>query len=233
MPRDNRLVRSCTIILAASVITVLSFDGRVFAQPARPQSIVGVWTLNADKTDTDPAPPEGGEPEGRGRGGRGGPGGGPGGPGGQGGPGGGGFGGGFGGGRGGGGAGRGGRGNPEDMQRRRDALRDIMEAPARMTITRTESMVIITTGDGRTTRLATDGSKVKDESTGFERKTRWDGEKLVSEISGAGRGKIVETYSVAPESNQLVIALQLDGGNGRQGGQAGGPRRRVYDPQQP
>ncbi len=45
-----------------------------------------------------------------------------------------------------------------------DAMRDLLEAPERMTITRTESMVIITTGDGRTTRLATDNSKVKDES---------------------------------------------------------------------
>ena len=221
-------MRSRTILLAASVITVLSVDGRVLAQPARPSSIVGVWTLNAD---TPPAPPEGGDPEGRGPGGRGGPGGG---PGGQGGPGGGGFGGGFSGGGRGGGGGAGGRGNPEAMQRRRDALRDILEAPARMTIMRTESMVIITTGDGRTTRLATDGSKVKDQSTGIERKTRWDGNRLLSEISGAGRGKLTETYSLDPESHQLVVLLQTGDGNSRQsGGPTPGARRRVYDSQQP
>lgn len=227
-------MRSRTILLAASVITVLAVDGRVLAQPARPTAIVGVWTLNTDKTDTAPEPPEGGDPEGRGRGGRGGPGGGSGG--GQGGPGGGGFGGGFGGGGGGGGGrGAGGRGNPEAMQRRRDALRDIFEAPARMTVTRTESMVIITTGDGRTTRLATDGSKVKDQSTGIERKTKWDGNRLLSEISGAGREKITETYSLDPESHQLVVLLQMGDGNSRQssGGPVPGSRRRVYDPQQP
>ena len=213
------------LILAVAGVSLLLVDGRALAQPSRPPSIVGVWTLNADKTDTAPAPPEAGDPEGRGRGGRGG----------QGGPGGGGFGGGFGGGGRGGGGGAGGRGNPEAMQRRRAAMRDILEAPARMTITRTQSMVIITTGDGRTTRLATDGSKVKDQSTGIERKTKWDANRLISEISGAGRGKITETYSLDPESHQLVVLLQMGDGNSREsgGGPTPGARRRVYDPQHP
>ena len=219
------------------------------AQPAAPRSIVGAWTLNTELSDHPPAPPDGAGPEGRGRGGRGN--GGPGGPGG--GPGGGGFGrGGGGGGRGGSGGGRGGRGNPEDMRRRMDAMRDLLEAPARMTIVRTDSMVIITAGDGRTTRLATDNSKVKDDSTGIERRTRWEGEKLVSEISGAIGGKMTETFEVAPETGRLVVTLQPEGrqrraGNddrpdrraddsgtgGPVGSGSGGPRTRVYDPQQP
>ena len=101
-----------------------------------------------------------------------------------------------------------------------------MEAPERMTITRTESMVIITAQDGRTTRLATDNSKVKDESTGIQHRARWDGNRLVNEISGAGRGKITETYAVEPESHRLVVAIQMDNGKDAEGG----PRRRVYDP---
>ena len=52
------------------------------------------------------------------------------------------------------------------------AIREILEAPDRLTITRADSMVIFTTGDGRTTRLSTDGKAVKDESTKIERKTR-------------------------------------------------------------
>ena len=120
-----------------------------------------------------------------------------------------------------------------------EAMRDLLEAPARMTIVRTEAMVIITTGDGRTTRLATDNSKVKDESTGIERRTRWEGEKLVSEISGAMGGKMTESFAVDPESRRLVVTLQMDGGNRRGGDDrnqerdvppAGGTRRRVYDP---
>ena len=115
------------------------------------------------------------------------------------------------------------------MQRRRDALRDIMSAPDHMTITRTESMVIITTGDGRTTRLATDGSKVKDESNGIERKTRWDNNQLVTEISGLQGGKITETYAVDPESHRLTVTV--DAAGARDGVLP--PRRRVYDPQEP
>jgi hypothetical protein len=65
--------------------------------------------------------------------------------------------------------------------------------------------------DGRTTRLSTDGKKVKDDSTGIERKTKWDGGKLVSEVNGLGSGKITETYSVDAELKQLRVALAVDG----------------------
>ena len=122
-----------------------------------------------------------------------------------------------------------------------EAMRDLLEAPARMTIVRTEAMVIITTGDGRTTRLATDNSKVKDESTGIERRTRWEGDMLVSDISGAVGGKMTETFALNPVSHRLVVTLQMEGGNRRGGDDrdpdadpgapgGGGPRRRVYDP---
>ena len=68
----------------------------------------------------------------------------------------------------------------------RDAMRDVTEPSERLTIVQTDSMVLITGADGRTTRLSADGKKIKDENTGVERKTKWDGGKLVSEISGLG-----------------------------------------------
>ena len=80
-----------------------------------------------------------------------------------------------------------------------------------MTIVQTESMIVITARDGRTTRLSPDGKKIKDESTGIERKTKWDGGRLVSEVSGLGRGKITETYSVDGEPKQLRVKLDVDG----------------------
>lgn len=178
-------------------------------------SIVGIWTLNKDASD---APPErtnggdrarGGDAAGRGHGSGGGfgRGGGRGGPGGRG--------------------GRGGR-DPEDMRRRMQAMRDIMDAPERLTIAQTESLVIITTGDGRTTRLSPDGKKIKDESTGLERKTRRDNGHLVSEITG-GPSKIVETYAVDPERHQLTVTLQID--NSRMPN--GGVIHHVYDAERP
>ena len=84
------------------------------------------------------------------------------------------------------------------MQRRLEAMRAIMEAPDRMTITRTESMVIITAqrrphhaaltgqleGQGRVHRL-----RAQDP---LGRRPSGD------EITGAGRGKVIETYAIDP-----------------------------------
>jgi len=169
-------------------------------------SIVGAWTLNKAASDLGQEPganTDGKDGDGSGqRGGgrrRGGGGGG------------GGFGGGFGRGGGGGFGNQATPQNQEAMQKMRDALRDEMQAPDRMTVVSTETTIIITTPDGRTTRLSTDGKKVKDESTGIERKTKWDAGKLVSEINGLGRGKITETYSVDAELKQLRVRLDVDG----------------------
>ena len=175
-------------------------------------SIVGAWTLNKDLSQLAPERQQGDDQRGRGRsGGR------------------------RGGGRGGGGFGRGGsgggfsgggRGASSDEQRRRtEAVRAIMEAPERLTITRTESLVIVTTGDGRTTRLSLDGKKVKDDSTGIERKSRWDGNKLVSDITGAGPGKITETYLIDQEHGRLNVTVETD--NSRAPNRA--VIRRAYD----
>jgi len=178
----------------------------LFRSPPTPESIAGVWTLNKDLSD---ARPERGEQGGadRGSGRRGGYGG-------RGGGGRGGFG---GGGR---GMGRGGAAgepaNPETTARMRDAMRDVMDPSDRLTIVQTESMVLITGADGRTTRLSPDGKKIKDENTGVERKTKWDAGKLVSEISGLARGKMTQTFAVDPQTHQLRVAVQLEGRQSRE-----------------
>ena len=172
--------------------------------PKTNDAIVGAWTLNKGASELGAADGSArgrdGEDGRRGDGGgrrRGG---------------GGGFGGGFG--RGGGGGFGGQQQTPEQRdaaQRMRDALRAEMQAPDHIVIVSSETTIIMTTPDGHTTRLATDGSKVKDESTGIERKTKWDGGRLVSEVSGLGRGKITETYSVDGEPKQLRVKLDIDG----------------------
>jgi hypothetical protein len=165
--------------------------------------MVGAWTLNKELSDNpqDAASGarEGGGDHGGNRGGgrrRGG---------------GGGFGGGFGGGGHGGGGGQGSpAADPEETARRRSAMLDILSPPDRLTIVQTDSMVIITGPDGRTTRLSPDGKKIKDDSTKIDRRTKWDGTKLVSEIGGLPIGKITETWSVDPERRQLHISLKND-----------------------
>jgi len=176
------------------------------AQTADKPSIAGGWTLNADQSDRQSdrdgdrsagRRDDGGGGYGRRGGGRGGFGGG-----------------GFGGGRG--GYGRGTPENAEEMARRRDAMRDIINPPNHLVVTQTDSMVVMTGPDGRTTRLSPDGKKVKDENTGIERRTKWDAGKLVSEISGAGGMKLTETYALVPETHQLRISVQIEGGRGGQ-----------------
>jgi hypothetical protein len=95
-------------------------------------------------------------------------------------------------------------------------MRDVMNPSDRLTIVQTESMVLITGADGRTTRLSPDGKKIKDDNTGIERKTKWDSGKLVSEIGGLGPGKMTQTFAVDPESHQLRVSVQMDGGRSRQ-----------------
>jgi len=186
-------------------------------QAAEKPSLAGVWTLNKDLSDSGARDrgDDSGTDRGARRGGYGGGGGR-----------------GFGGGRYGGGMGRGGGGmrgagmNPEETQRMRDAMRDLTNPSDRLTITQTDSMIVVTGADGRTTRLSPDGKKIKDENTGIERKTKWDSGKLVSEISGLGPGKTVQTFALDPEHHQLKITVQMEGR-----GRSGQPRTitHVYD----
>jgi hypothetical protein len=183
--------------LAAALAIGSGVWSGVHAQGA-PSPIVGSWTLVKDLSDVpdERVPGRGAaRPDGGRQGGGFGRGGGRGG-----------FGGGF---PGGGLGGRGGAVERDDMVRRQEALRDIIGAPERLTIVQTESMIIVTTGDGRTTRLAPDGSKVEDESTKVERRTRWDGDKLVSEITGAA-GKITEIYSADTRHHELLVIVRVE-----------------------
>jgi len=192
---------SVTTVMAAALAMTLHAD-----TPKPNDAIVGAWTLNKSASDLGAAGGDNGS-QGAGDNGRQGGGGG-----GRRRGGGGGFGGGFG--RGGGG-GFGGQQQTteqrEAAQRMRDAMRQELQAPDHMTIVSSDTTIIITTPDGHTTRLATDGSKVKDDSTGVERKTKWDKGNLVSEVSGLGRGKITETYAVDSEAKQLKVKLEIDG----------------------
>ena len=217
--------RPAIVSLFVVLLAVLTFvTGRVDAAQAQPQArgpasasaspnaLVGGWILNVGLSDENPTLPGRGGGEGRGRSGSGGFGGrSPGAGGGRGGRGGG-----YGGGppRGGGGDQRG--GDPEERMRQINAVRDLLEAPDRLTITTTDTMVIITAGDGRTSRLLLDGSPVKDETTHVERKTRWTGGKLVTDITGLVRGKVTETYALDPDTHRLLVTLQLENAPGQE-----------------
>ena len=211
------MVRAVVTILMflASFVAGLWLATTLARAEGAPLAIVGAWALNKELSDVPAAGDQHSDGGGRGEHGRGehGHGGSRGGYG--------------GGGRSSGGGDRaGGRG--EDMARRRDAIHEITTAPERLTITATESMVIVTDGDGRTTRLSLDAKKIKDQSTGIERKTKWDGAKLTTEISGAGPGTIIQIFQVDPEHHQLMVTVQPPAKDG-----SPMPHRVVYDPAAP
>jgi len=156
-------------------------------------TIVGVWALNRNLSDVPDERFEGGanasgRPQGgaSGRGGRG-----------HGGYGGGGF------------PGGGGHANTGETTRHQEALREFIDAPARLTIVETDNTIILTKGDGRTTHLTPDGKKNKDASTGLERQTEWENGKLVSKISGS-LGKITERYSVDTDHHELMVITRIE-----------------------
>ena len=199
------------ILAAAVAVMPLSTAAQEKAPASGPASLAGGWTRNADLSDAAPGRGQQGDDSGQGRGNSSGGGGG-----------GGrrrGGGGGGGGGRGG-GMGRGGGGgaamNPDDVARMRDAMRDITNPSDHLVITQTDSMVVLTGADGRATRLSPDGKKIKDENTKIERKTKWDGGKLVSEINGLGPGKMTQTFAIDPEGKQLRLTVVMEGGGSRQ-----------------
>jgi hypothetical protein len=165
------------------------------AQSADKTGLEGAWTLNRELSDAHPSMSgrgEGREGQQRGYGGHGGRGMGHGGMGGH--------------GMGGGGTST----DPEQAARMREALHDIVVPPDSLTIVQTDSTVVLTAPDGRTTRLSPDGKKITDENTKLERKTKWDGGKLVSEISGARSGKITQTFVANPDTRQLRLTVVME-----------------------
>ena len=201
-------MRKTLLFMTTVTAAALSLVVHAADTPKPNENIIGAWTLNKGASDLGAAGDNNNQGQGdengrRGQGGGGGR---------RRGGGGGGFGGGFG--RGGSGGFGGQQQTPEQReaaQRMRDAMRQEMQAPDHMTVVLSGTTVIVTTPDGHTTRMATDNSKVKDDSTGIERKTKWDAGKLVSEVSGLGRGKITETYTVDGEPKQLKVKLDVDG----------------------
>ncbi len=220
-----------TVMLAVGLLGVAGPSPDV--AEAQTGGIDGVWVLNRDLSD-DPSgrlagredgdrgdPDRGGGFGGRGPGGFGGGRGG------------------FGGGRGGFGGDRGGdRPDPQEMARMRQAMREAMSAllaaPGRMTIVTTADEVGLRYADGRVVRLIPDNrdhAGLAGSSMQVRRKTRWDGDRLVTEVELDTRRsfRVQRSYEVRADDGggrQLIVTSRVEGGRG---GDGGGEFRRVYD----
>lgn len=223
MAQEDSMKRHTEIALAVAVLTAgvvfgsSSARGDETSEPPKP-ALAGRWKLNPELSEDARAKMREAMETARGGGSGGGYGGG--------GYGGGGRGGGGRGGHGSGGMGGGSRGSRSGTGGDpREAMREILEAPAELAITPTESEVVILEKDGRLRTLHPDGNKYKSEGGAAEVQSRWDGAKLVVETKNEKGPRITETFEAAPDPARLTVTLKLDGSRG--------PTvtvKRVYDP---
>lgn len=105
----------------------------------------------------------------------------------------------------------------------RAEMRELMNPPEHFAIAMTGKTITITKDDGTAVQLTPNDKKIKDDVTKIERRTKWDGDKLVIEFSNISRNTVVETLSVDPQAHQLRISTQLGDAKDR------GPVVHVYD----
>ena len=126
--------------------------------------------------------------------------------------------GGHGGGYGGGGYhGGGGHGGNRPSEEERAAMRNVMDDVMRpadvLTVTQGDGEVTMVGDDGRTTRLFPDGRK--DANGKVERKSKWDGGRLVTEIHAGTGPTVTQAWWLSPDGRQLqssVLFQSRDGG---------------------
>jgi hypothetical protein len=108
-----------------------------------------------------------------------------------------------------------------------EQVREILQAQRVLIIVEHPEYVSLTDESGRVQKFATNGEKVKEERDGqsYERRTRWEGRKLVTEVTLADGTRVVQTYEKVAEGLQLVVLTKVD--NSRFG--AARDFKRVYD----
>jgi len=210
------LVISATALVASARVVLL--HAQAAAEAGGHQGFGGIWVISPDAQlrgpDTASVPSggsEGGRRHGGGGGGRGG-----GGYGGSG-PGRGGQGGGHGG-----GAGRGapGEGAADERQAMADYSRTLLQPVKQMTIVAHDSSLAIAYDDGRTLTLEATNKKVSGRAENgfvkYTRKSRWEGDAMVSEVAIENGPTLVEKYEVIAEGTQLRVAITAKGGGGKE-----------------
>jgi hypothetical protein len=81
----------------------------------------------------------------------------------------------------------------------------ILNGPASFTLTQDGDRIVLTGSDGRVRTLAANGRKEK--VNGRDVQTKWDKQRLVSEIS-VGDAKVTETYERSTNAPQLIFGAR-------------------------
>jgi hypothetical protein len=107
----------------------------------------------------------------------------------------------------------GGRPSPEDLERQRAIVQEVMELPARLTITQDGEKVMFVEPDGVVRTYVANGKTEKHQLTSgtIETKSSWDGGSLRMEIRVGGRAKLIRTFGVRDDPRRLEVTTAFDG----------------------
>jgi hypothetical protein len=83
----------------------------------------------------------------------------------------------------------------------------LVNAPTNLVVARDNEKVVLTAADGSVRTLPTNNRKVK--VAGRDVQTRWENNRLVSEIT-VGRAKVVETYERSAKPSQLIVTAKVN-----------------------
>jgi hypothetical protein len=118
---------------------------------------------------------------------------------------------------------------PEERTRLLELTNVIKKASASLVISHNDPSLAITDALGHTQVFQTTGEKDQHQlaTVGVESTTHWDGSRLVTEYTLSDRAKLVLTYTLLPNTKQLVVRINLQAGSTRRGG--GSEVKLVYD----
>lgn len=88
-----------------------------------------------------------------------------------------------------------------------EARRLLLNAPSSFILTQDGDRIVLTGSDSRARTLTANGRKEK--VNGRDVQTKWDGLRLVSEIS-LGDAKVTETYERSTTATQLIVTTRMD-----------------------
>jgi len=135
----------------------------------------------------------------------------------------------------GGGGGRGGQGvdNADERAAIANYSRTLLQPAKQMTIVPHDASLSIAYDDGRTLTLEATNKKVSGRAeNGFvklTRKSKWEGDALVSQVEIENGPKFEEKYEVIAEGAELRVSVTTEGGGGRGGGDAKRTITHVYE----
>jgi hypothetical protein len=88
----------------------------------------------------------------------------------------------------------------------KEARNLVLDAPSSFTLTQDGDRIVRTDKDGRIRRLVANGQK--DKLNRRDVRTKWDGQRLVSEIS-VGDAKVIDTYERSTTATQLIVTTRM------------------------